>query len=359
MTDTPSTPPHRLAGLPAAAGGQTQPDPYDFSVVLGGPLYQIVRRAHLSGDALELVRRRIVVISLFAWLPLLLLSVLGGRAWGDAVAVPFLRDLEMHVRFLLTLPLLIVAELVVHQRMRPVVRQFLERDLIPPASRARFDAAVAAALRLRNSVAAEVLLLALVYLFDIFFWPRFDRPERLHLVCRARRRRPPAVPGRLVVRLREPSAVPVPAVPLVFPGVRLDPFPLAGLAMRRSVWCPRTRIAWAVSDSSRAPSSAFAPLLMAHGTLVAGAIAARIFFQGATLPEFKMEVAVVVAFLLLLVLGPLLLFTPHLAQARRVGPAGVRHSGPALRARVRRQVAAGPRPGRRGARGERRHPVPG
>src|SRR5262249_61216249 len=48
-------------------------------------------------------------------------------------------------------------------------------------------------------------------------------------------------------------------------------------------------------------------------------IANRIFFQGATLLDFKAEVVVVVAFLLLVVLGPLLLFTPHLAAARRIG----------------------------------------
>jgi len=45
----------------------------DFSVVLGGPLFQIFRRAHLSGDGLELLRRRVVVITLVAWLPLLIL----------------------------------------------------------------------------------------------------------------------------------------------------------------------------------------------------------------------------------------------------------------------------------------------
>ena len=164
-----------LAGLRAPAGGETPPqDPYDFSVVLGGPLYQIVRRAHLSGDALDLLRRRIVVIPLFAWLPLLILSALAGRAWGDAVRVPFLADIEVHARFLLALPLLIVAELVVHQRMRPVVRQFLERGLIPDTSRARFNAAVASALRLRNSVVAEVLLIAFVYLVGILYvWPRY------------------------------------------------------------------------------------------------------------------------------------------------------------------------------------------
>ena len=99
--------------------------------------------------------RRLIAIPLFAWLPLLILSMLGGRAWGDAVRVPFLVDIETHARFLLALPLLIVAELVVHQRMRPVARQFLERDLIPAGSRARFDLAVASAARLRNSVVAE------------------------------------------------------------------------------------------------------------------------------------------------------------------------------------------------------------
>lgn len=64
---------------------------------------------------------------------------------------------------------------------------------------------------------------------------------------------------------------------------------------------------------------AFAPLLAAHGALFAGTIANRIFFQGATLPDFKMEIAALVAFLLLVVLGPLMLFMPHLADARRVG----------------------------------------
>ncbi|MCI0402139.1 MAG: hypothetical protein L0212_01265, partial [Acidobacteria bacterium] len=64
---------------------------------------------------------------------------------------------------------------------------------------------------------------------------------------------------------------------------------------------------------------AFAPLLAAHGALLAGTMANRIFFQGATLPDFKEEILVLVAFLLLAVLGPLLLFMPQLAEARRGG----------------------------------------
>ena len=65
--------------------------PPDFSLVLGGPLFQLLRRTHLADDALMMVRQRIVVIALFAWLPLLALvgrskgKLLGGERGG---AVP-------------------------------------------------------------------------------------------------------------------------------------------------------------------------------------------------------------------------------------------------------------------------------
>jgi hypothetical protein len=65
--------------------------------------------------------------------------------------------------------------------------------------------------------------------------------------------------------------------------------------------------------------TAFAPFLTAHGALLAGVIANQIFFKGATLVDFKVQLAVVGVFLLLLILGPLLLFAPHLAAARRIG----------------------------------------
>jgi hypothetical protein len=84
----------------------------DFSLVLGEPLFQLLRRSHLSGNALELMKQRILVVSLLAWLPLLALSALEGHALGGNVAVPFLLDVDVHIRFLVALPLLIVAELV-------------------------------------------------------------------------------------------------------------------------------------------------------------------------------------------------------------------------------------------------------
>ena len=82
------------------------PGPPDFSLVLGGPLYQLFQRTRLSGDALELLRRRVLVITLFAWLPLLFLSVLDGHAFHGTIKIPFLADIEANVRFLVALPLI-------------------------------------------------------------------------------------------------------------------------------------------------------------------------------------------------------------------------------------------------------------
>ena len=65
---------------------------------------------------------------------------------------------------------------------------------------------------------------------------------------------------------------------------------------------------------------AFAPLALVHGVMIAGPLANRILFTGASLLSYKVEIAVLVAFVLCLVLGPLLVFAPALAQAKRTGP---------------------------------------
>ena len=64
-----------------------QPD--DFSLVLGGPLFQFFIRTRLTTDTLNLVKRRVIVISLLTWLPLLVLSVLSGDALGGDSKVLF------------------------------------------------------------------------------------------------------------------------------------------------------------------------------------------------------------------------------------------------------------------------------
>ena len=143
----------------------------DFSIVEGGALYQLLLPAGLVRPSLGLLARRTLVLTLIAWLPLLLLAVMAGRAWGG-VRIPFLYDIDAHVRFLVSLPLLLYAETLVHQRMRPVVAQFIERNIVRPEQRERFESIIASSMRLRNSPVIELLMAALVLTVGHVLWRR-------------------------------------------------------------------------------------------------------------------------------------------------------------------------------------------
>ena len=294
-------------------------NPPDFSLVLGGPLYQLLRKAHLSDDALMLARQRIIVISLLAWLPLLLLATLEGQLYGGRVAVPFLLDIEVHVRFLVALPLLIIAELVVHRRMRPLLLQFLERNLIPENAIGQFQAAVSSAFRLRNSVLAEVLLIVLVYGLGILVvWRHFVALDAATWY---------AIPSADGAKLSLAGTW------YGYVSLPLFQFLLCRWYYRLFIW---GRFLWQVSriELSLVPTHpdylgglsfisgqiyAFTVLAVAHGALLAGTLANRIFFLGVGLTQFKVEIALVVIFMMCVILGPLLFFAPQLAQARRKG----------------------------------------
>jgi hypothetical protein len=141
---------------------------HDFSLVLGGPTFQFLRRTHLEGDHLELLRRRVTVITLLVWLPLLLLSVFTSPNGGARFS--FLQDIEVHARLLVALPILVGGELLVHFRMRIVVRRFVERRIVRPQELPRFDNAIESAVRMRNSIPLELGLLLVVHTLGMWIW---------------------------------------------------------------------------------------------------------------------------------------------------------------------------------------------
>ena len=157
---------------PIASEIMTTPtsEPPNFSLVLGGPLFQLYRRMHLSGDALERLPLRVVIIALFAWLPLLLLSVIERHGPAGAIMIPFLYDIETYARFLIALPALIIAEVVVLRRISPLAKRFVDRRIVVTEDLPAFKAAVDSTLRVRNSMAMELTLLALVYTLGLWIW---------------------------------------------------------------------------------------------------------------------------------------------------------------------------------------------
>jgi hypothetical protein len=315
--------------LPESQEDLTEPlqpsrDESDFSVVIGGPLFQMLRRARMTGDALEMVRRRIVIGPLLLWLPLLVLSALEGRALGG-VTVPFLYDIDVHARFLVALPLLMVAELVVHVRMKAIVERFVTMGLVRQRMRAEFDAAIASEQRRRNSVLAEVLLLVLVYGVGIMvLWRTSFALSTATWYATA------AGAGREVYLAGWWYA---------FISLPLFQFVLLRWYFRIFIWA---RFLWQVSriDLAYAPmhpdrlgglgflagiGQAFAPLVLAQGALLSGLLANRILYQGATLPQFKLEIVAFVVIAAGVVILPLMAFVPALFAAKRAGLDRYRH----------------------------------
>jgi len=293
-------------------------DSPDFSLVQGGPLFQLFRRTHLSGDALELMSRRILAISIIAWLPLLVLALLGGNALGGGARIPFLGDIEMHIRFLVTLPALIAAEVIVHRHLRPIIRQFLERRVVPAEEAPKFGATVNSAMRVRNSPIVELVLLFLVYTGGLWTWRNGVALEQASWY---------AMPGETGLNLTHAGYW------LAFVSVPLFQFILLRWYLRLLIWF---WLLWRISKLTlrlnpthpdRAGGlgfigdsvHAFTPILFAQGALLAGVIASRIFYDGQELMTFKPEIALLVSFFVLFFLTPLTVFSPKLVQARREG----------------------------------------
>jgi hypothetical protein len=282
-------------------------------------LFRLLLRAHFTGDALTLVVRRVIVFVLITWVPLLALSAAGGHLLDGAIALPFLKDIETHIRFLAVVPLLLAAELVVHTRLMPVARSFLDRNLIREADDERFDAAINSAFRLRNSVLAEVLLLAFVYGVGVLVvWRYYTALDVSTWYAQASA-------GK-----RNLSSA---GIWYAWVSLPIFQFLLLRWYFRVFIWA---RFLWQVSriELSLVPTHpdqlgglgflsntafAFGVLLVAHGAMLAAQIANRIFFAGATLQDFKEEIFVMLVFLLCLVFGPLLVFTPQLLRAKRRG----------------------------------------
>ncbi len=292
-------------------------DSKDFSLVLGGPLYQLYMRTFLLTPPLNHYKTRIIFISLLTWLPLLILSSISGTAFSG-VKVPFFYDIEIHVRFLGSLALMIAAELVVHQRIQVIVKEFIDRNIIATQDLHKFNAIINKAMHLRNSYIVEICLIILVFGFGKWIWKEY---MTLNVATWF------AIPksGQLHLTL--------PGYWYAFVSLPIFQFILLRWYFRLFIWYD---FLWKTSKlplhlnslhPDRAGGLSFitdsifalAPLLLAHTLLLAGLIANRILHAGAALPDFKYEIIGIIVFLLVIVLIPLFFFIFPLEETKRRG----------------------------------------
>jgi hypothetical protein len=181
-----------------------------------------------------------------------------------------------------------------------------------------FQAAIDRAMRLRNSLAVELILAVGVFGFGWLLWQ-----EAMSLGTSTWYSSVDPAGGRLTLAGQWYVHVSVP----------ISQFFLYRWYFRLFVW---SLLLWRVSrlDLRLTPThpdqagglgflagvpSAFALVILAQGALLSGSIGTRILFQGASLDAFRYEIAAFVILQLLVMLGPLAVFAPTLLALKRRG----------------------------------------
>jgi len=305
--------------MDGATGTKAADDGPDFSLVLGGPLYQLWLRTRLAQPPLELLHRRIAAFVVLCWLPLPILAAIDGQLLPAGTGrVPLLYDIEAHVRFLVVLPLLIAAELPVHQRIRGVLHQFLARGVVQAKDRARFDALLANAEKWRNSMALELVLLLLVFTVGHWLWVGEIALDRTNWYAKPD---------------TDAFAMTLPGSWYAWVSIPLFQFILARWYVRLVIWytllwrISRLDLRMVATHPDHAAGLgfvghsvyAFAPILFAQGALLSGWIADRVIRSKLTVLDFKVDTAVLIGTLVMTVMLPLVMFLPKLAAAKRLG----------------------------------------
>jgi len=294
-------------------------EPADFSLVVGGPLYDFYVRTHLEAPAVGFAHRRILAALALTWAPLWLLIAVDPRPITTVVS-SLATDIDGQVRFLIALPLLIAAEPVVHDRLTAVVRQFVTRGLISEHSMSRFAALVRSSRRLAGSTALDVLALMLTVAGGKYLW---DQQVTLR------------VDSWFGMRMSDGVVHLTPAgwwFTLV--SLPLFRFLLVRWYLRiivvwyRFMWCvARLPLRLNALHPDRTgglgfiTTSAFAfiPVLLAQTVQLAARIAQLIWFQGTSLRSFERDIAAVMGVLLVLVFLPQTFFAVRLERTWRKG----------------------------------------
>ena len=283
-----------------------------FSPVENESPLRWLRRLHLAPRQGLGAGRRALGLALLTWLPIAVWALATGRVGSlDDSGESLLRHYGVHVRCLLVIPLLILAEPMLHRAARGIALRLADTASTPEA-RAAFDAAGQAVVRLRDATLPWVLLLGAA-----IGWSLADDP-RLH---------GDAMAWALDAegRLGFGGAWFAYVVRPVFVALLLA---WAWRIVLLSLWMGRVgRIgltlvpthpdrAGGVAIVEKLPG-AFALVSMALSAMLASRWAHEILHHGASIAAYRHAVIVFVAVWSLLLLLPLLAFAPALSRTRK------------------------------------------
>ncbi|MGC1759983.1 MAG: hypothetical protein WA742_11555 [Candidatus Cybelea sp.] len=286
----------------------------------GGLVSRGLQRVGVHGPTLLRLRvAAILILPLLAWLPLLLLSTIDGKLLPGSVGTPFLLDLSAHIRLLVALPLFVLAARVGEARILPTLQQFLVRRLVPEKLVPRFEAAVASAFRLGDSVIADLLIIAIIYFVDTLVARRTSVSND--------------VATWYAASVAQGAHLTPAGICYAYFSLPIFQFVLLRWYFRLFIWgrllgrVSRLNLNLVSTHPDRVGglgfltmgTQAFVVFAMAHGALLAGWLSTRVVIAKASLTEFKGEIVAIVVFVLCLTIAPLTVFARSLIRAKRRG----------------------------------------
>ena len=290
---------------------------HPFELMEGGPLFNLQKRVGLIKQNAPHVKRRALLAATFTWLPLLILSALRGTAFGHSVPVSFVRDFSAHTRFLLAVPLLVLAEVVVGPRIAAAAGHFVKSGVVIEKDFQKFDEIVDVTLKARDSALAEIVTLLLAYIFSIVAF----KQTAMH------------VSSWYGTRADSGNSLTWAGIWLVGFCIPLYQFLIFRWLWRLFLWfrfLARVRSLDVQLFPTHPDEAAglgfvggaqrfFGIILFAFSVGSAGVIAKSVVYDKTPLENFAPAIATYVVVALIIVLGPLVLFTRTLLKAKRVG----------------------------------------
>jgi hypothetical protein len=290
-----------------------------FSVIRGGPTYRLQLRLGMAGEERLGVVLRTLALVLVCWLSLLILSLTQGLAYNRSLQIPFFRDFAVNVRFLVSLPILVLAELGIDRRLRAIVIHFVDSGLVKAADLPSFEAGLKKVMRLRDHILPELTILAFAFLQSV--------PARHGEVLMA------GVSNWHFIGTATGETVSLAGTWFATISMPIFRFLLWRWLWRIFLW---TFFLWRVSrvklqlvpthpDQSAGlgflseGQRRLAPIVFAGGAVIAGQVANAITYQGATLSGLKFVMISYGVMAILSLVAPLLLMSPKLFKVKRQG----------------------------------------
>jgi hypothetical protein len=150
---------------PAAVPASTQQTD-DLSLIRGGPFYQLQRKSRLMAEDRWHFGRRVILAIAVGWLPLVLATVL----FNPHGLVVLLKDYLVYSRLWIAIPVLLIGQVVMETRFRLIVNHVRDAGLLDETGLRQLDGVIARLARLRDSLAPELIIIALAYAHTFVIW---------------------------------------------------------------------------------------------------------------------------------------------------------------------------------------------